>query len=58
MVALENERNPIMMPKSFEDYVLLLKEMQKAKDKTGRDINSIKYYEVVRKAHNKTNIII
>ena len=48
MVALENERNPIMMPKSFEDYVLLLKEMQKAKDKTGRDINSIKYYEAVR----------
>ena len=48
MVALENERNPIMMPKSFEDYVLLLKEMQKAKDKTGRDINSIKVTEVVR----------
>ncbi|MDY5873994.1 MAG: hypothetical protein SPK36_04335, partial [Bacilli bacterium] len=48
MVALENERNPIMMPKSFEDYVLLLKEMQKAKDKTGRDINSIKQAEIVR----------
>ena len=48
MVALENERNPIMMPKSFEDYVLLLKEMQKAKDKTCRDINDINSREVVR----------
>ena len=48
MVVLENERNPIIMPKSFEDYVELLKEMQKFKDKTGRDINSIKYEEVVR----------
>ncbi len=48
MVALENERNPIMMPKSFEDYVLLLKEMQKAQDKTGRDINNIKSQEVIK----------
>ena len=48
MVALENERNPIMMPKSFDDYLLLLKEMQKTQDKTGRHINSIKYSEVVR----------
>ena len=47
-VVPENERDPIMMPKSFEDYVLLLKEMQKSKDKTGRDINSIKQSEVVR----------
>ena len=47
-VVPENERDPIMMPKSFEDYVLLLKEMQKSKDKTGRDINSIKRLEVVR----------
>ncbi len=47
-VVPENERDPIMAPKSFEDYVLLLKEMQKSKDKTGRDINSIKFYEVVR----------
>ena len=48
MVALENERNPIMMPKSFDDYILLLKEMQNAKDKTGRDINDIRSKEVVR----------
>ena len=42
------EVNPILNPRSFEDYVSLLKEMQKAKDKTGRDINSIKFLEVVR----------
>ena len=48
MVVPENERDPIMIPKSFEDYVLLLKEMQKSKDKTGHDINSIKSLEVVR----------
>ena len=48
MVVPENERDPIMMPKSFEDYVLLLKEMQKSKDKTGHGINSIKSLEVVR----------
>ena len=47
-VVPENERDPIMMPKSFEDYVLLLKEMQKSKDNTFRDINSIKQKEVVR----------
>ena len=47
-VVPENERDPIIMPKSFEDYVLLLKEMQNAKDKTGRDINGIKQAEVVR----------
>ena len=47
-VVPENERDPIMMPKSFEDYVLLLKEMQKSKDNTCRDINSIKQKEVVR----------
>ena len=48
IVVPENERDPIMEPKSFEDYVLLLKEMQKFKDKTGRDINSVKREEVVR----------
>ncbi len=48
IVVPENERDPIMMPKSFEDYILLLKKMQKFKDKTGRDINNIKYLEVVR----------
>ena len=48
MVVPENERDPIMMPKGFDDYILLLKEMQKAKDKTGRDINSIKSEEVIR----------
>ena len=48
MVVPENERDPIMAPKSFEDYVLLLKEMRKSKDKTGHDINSIKSLEVVR----------
>ncbi|MDY5874434.1 MAG: hypothetical protein SPK36_06585, partial [Bacilli bacterium] len=48
MVVPENERDPIMMPNSFEDYVLLLKEMQKSKDKTDHDINSIKALEVVR----------
>ncbi len=48
MVVPENERDPIMMPKCFDDYILLLKEMQNAKDKTGRDINSIKSEEVVR----------
>ena len=47
-VVTEKERDPIMMPKSFEDYVLLLKEMQKSKDKIGHDINSIKSLEVVR----------
>ena len=48
MVAPEKERDPIIMLKSFEDYVSLLKEMQKTQDKTGRDINSIKSHEVVR----------
>ena len=48
MVAPENERDPIMMPKSFEDYVLLLKEMQKTQEKTGHDINDIKNRELVR----------
>ncbi len=48
MVVPENERDPIMKPKSFEDYVLLLKEMQKAKDKTSHDINDIRSTEVVR----------
>ena len=48
IVVPENERDPIMKPKSFDDYLLLLKEMQKTQDKTGRDINSIKYEEVVR----------
>ena len=48
MVVPEKERDPIMMPKSFEDYVLLLKEMQKTKDKTNRDINDIKQTEAVR----------
>ena len=48
MVVPEKERDPIIMPKSFDDYILLLKEMQKTKDKTGRDINSIKQSEVVR----------
>ena len=48
MVVLENERDPIMEPKSFDDYLLLLKEMQNAKDKTGRDINSIKSQEAIR----------
>ena len=47
MVLPEKERDPIMMPKCFDDYVLLLKEIQKTQDKTGRDINSIKYAEVL-----------
>ena len=47
-VVPENERDPIMAPKSFDDYLLLLKEMQNAKDKTGRDINSVKREEVVK----------
>ena len=38
-VVTEKERDPIMKPKSFDDYLLLLKEMQKTQDKTGRDIN-------------------
>ena len=42
------EVDPILNPRSFEDYVSLLKEMQKVKNKTGRDINSIKSKEVVR----------
>ena len=48
MVVLENERDPITEPKSFDDYLLLLKEMQNTKDKTGRDINDIKQAEIVR----------
>ena len=48
MVVPENERDPIMKPKSFEDYVLLLKEMQNTKNKTGCDINSINRRKVVR----------
>ena len=48
MVVTEKERDPIIMPKSFDDYLLLLKEMQNAKDKTGHDINDIKQKEVVR----------
>ena len=47
-VVTENERNPIMMPKCFDDYILLLKEMQNSKGKTGRDINDFKQKEVVR----------
>ena len=46
-IVSEKERDPIMEPKCFEDYVALLKALQNAKDKTGRDINSIKYAEVV-----------
>ena len=48
MVVTEKERDSIMKPKYFEDYVLLLKEMQNTKDKTSRDINSIKFSEVVK----------
>ena len=48
MVVPEKERDPIIMPKSFDDYLLLLKEMQNTKDKTGRDINDIKQAEIVR----------
>ena len=48
IVVPENERDPIIMPKSFDDYILLLKEMQNAKDKTGRDINNFKKNEVVK----------
>ena len=48
MVVTEKERDPIMMPKSFDDYLLLLKEMQNAKNKAGRDINGIKKAEVVK----------
>lgn len=48
MVVPEKERDPIIMPKSFDDYVLLLKEMQNIKDKTDHDINDIKQKEVVR----------
>ena len=47
-VNLETERDIIMEPKCFADYVDLLKELQKAKDKTGRDINDIKKEEVLR----------
>ena len=47
-VKLETERDKIMNPKSFDDYVKLLTEMQNAKDKTGRDINSIKCAEVLK----------
>ena len=47
-VVPEKERNPIIMPKCFDDYLLLLRAMQNAKDKTGRDINSINSEEVVR----------
>ena len=47
-VVPEKERDPIMKHKSFDDYVLLLKEMQKFKDKTGRDINDFKKNEVVK----------
>ena len=42
------EVDPILNPRSFEDYILLLKEMQNSKDKTGYDINNIKFLEVVR----------
>ena len=47
-VVTEKERDPLMEPKSFDDYLLLLKEMQKTQDKTGRDINSIKSHEAIR----------
>ena len=47
VIEFSKERDPIMMPKCFDDYVLLLKEIQKTQDKTGRDINSIKYAEVL-----------
>ena len=47
-VVTKNERNPIMKPKCFDDYILLLKEMQNSKGKTGRDINDFKQKEVVR----------
>ena len=48
MVVLENERDHIIIPKSFDDYLLLLKEMQEAQDKTDHDINDIKDRELVR----------
>ena len=47
-VVTEKERDHLMEPKSFDDYLLLLKEMQKTQDKTGRDINSIKSHEAIR----------
>ena len=48
MVVTEKERDHIMMPKSFDDYVKVLQALQNAKDKTGCDINNIKFLEVVR----------
>ena len=44
MVVLENERDPIMMPKNFEDYVELLKKLQENKI----DINTIKSADKIR----------
>ena len=43
-VVPENERNPIMEPKSFEDYVLLLQKLQENKI----DINEIKVEDKIR----------
>ena len=40
-VVPENERDPILMPKTFKDYVLLLRKLQDAKRETGYDINDI-----------------
>ena len=44
MVVTEKERDPIMEPKSFEDYVLLLKKLQENKI----DINTIKAADKMR----------
>ena len=43
-VVPENERDPIILPKSFEDYVLLLQKLQENKI----DINAIKVADKMR----------
>ena len=47
-VVPETERDHILCPKCFDDYVDLLKKLQEVKSKIGHDINNIKSKEVVR----------
>ena len=47
-VVPETERDHILCPKCFDDYVDLLKKLQEVKSKIGHDINNIKSKELVR----------
>ncbi len=48
IIAQKKERNPILEPQNFNDYVLVLQKLQNAKDKTGYDINNILWGVVIK----------